>query len=331
MNSDMEHVRALGEALKPPADAPPLALRGRVLAGLASVPQRTRPRARPWTWAALVGSAVAAAALVVVAVDPAIVRPPGQDARGEQNPVRLLEFAADRVGAQAGPVVRGDQFIYTESVALLREARESGQGNYTAVEELRLVRLWLSVDGTRDGLIQVRPAGAGDAAAWESQVIAACTKGHGCTLTPGQATELPTDAEGMHRYLYRPDADEFSEVRMGPDERALNRAGSVLRAAQQAPAVQAAVFAAMSRIPKVRVRPGVSNLVDRQGVAIAYSGDYTQTELVFDPDTYRYLGVNRTQAWLAVARGPETLWLNYQLALREAITSVAVVDEVGTV
>ena len=329
MNSDMQMIRDFGEQLKPPADRPPLPLRGRVLDGIVAP-----PRARLWGATALLGGAVAASLMVMAAGQTMEAlrrpRPPVASHSGQTAPSteRLLEMAANRVAGEPDRVVRNDQFIYTESVALLQELRFDGR-DAISIRRLMVVRLWRSVDGTRDGLIQARPADKPDAEAeWESQAVPACGQPEVCRLNPVQAVELPTDADRMYAYLYRSAEDEFTVFGVNRHERALNRAGAVLKASQHTPAVQAAVFQAMGRIRGVSVRPGVSDVAGRLGVAVVYSGTGTETELVFDPETYRYLGINRGRQWSSGTERPN-LWLSYTLALREAMTFVAVTDRAG--
>lgn len=56
------------------------------------------------------------------------------------------------------------------------------------------------------------------------------------------------------------------------------------------PAVRAALFGAMSRIANVTVAHHVADAAGRRGIAITVTDQTYNEQLIFDPDTYVYLG-----------------------------------------
>ena len=322
---DLRRLRDLGEALKPSPDQPPFELRWRVLGSLQAVeavgavgaPARMRRSLHRFRATALaVGAFAACFAIMTLAGSVGPQRYPLEKAH-------MLKLAAHRVAA--GPVhsPRPDQFIYTESIAVYRELRPAG----TVMRERQVqVRAWRSVDGTHEGLVQSFVLDAWPAE-WQRQTIPACSPGP--CLPSQSAADLPTDARAMYRYLYRPQIGEFSFQPIGVDERALNRAGDVLRLSQHLPAVQAAVFQAIAQIPGVSLRLDAVDVAGRHGIALAYTGTGNETELVFEPGTYKYLGVNRKMTWVYVTRQQDGFVLLPDGATREAVLHIAVVDQVG--
>jgi hypothetical protein len=235
----------------------------------------------------------------------------------------MLKLAAHRVAAAPVFSPRPDQFIYTESIAVYRELRPVG----AVLRERQVrVRAWRSVDGHHEGLVQTMVTDAGGAP-WRDSLIPVCQPGS-CRAAQS-AAGLPTDAEAMYGYLYRADPAEPPFQQVGADERALNRAADVLRLSRQLPPVQAAVFQAMARIPGVELRLDGTDVAGRHGIALAYTGEGNETELIFEPGSYKYLGVNRKMTWVYVVREPDRYLLLPDEAIREAVTRVAVVDRVG--
>lgn len=303
---ELRGLRELGEALRPAQDQPPFELRYRVLA---SLEKRRRPRRFRSAVLAL-GAFVACFAIMTVTGSGGPTRYPLE---------KMLNLVAHRMAAAPAHSPRPDQFIYTESVAVYRELRPAG----TLVRERQVqVRAWRSVDGTHEGLTQTL---IGDA--WQGSPIPVC-RPDSC-LPAQSAAGLPADPEAMYQYLYRTDPGQWSAQTTGADERALSRAADVLRLSQHLPAVQAAVFQAMARIPGVSLRLDAADVAGRHGIALAYTGKGNETELIFEPGTYKYLGVNRKMTWIYIVRGQDGYLLLPDEAIREAVTRVAIVDRVG--
>ncbi|MEV6925844.1 CU044_5270 family protein [Dactylosporangium sp. NPDC051485] len=324
MEPDLRLVRELGEQLAPPTGALPADLRRRVL----SAPVRA-PRPRSWVssriWqTALVGAAAAAA--IAAITGPVVITHSG-DGRPPPATVDVVRLASERAAAVPAAIAWPDQFIYTESVVLYRTI--DGRSTPPADDGPLLVREWRSVNGTHDGLVRERPRDQ-PAAAWRDATVAGCRDGYQSTAVPewrvpcmpdlGSDGSLPVDVDAMLAYLRRSGTS---------DDQAFDNAARVLYVSQHASAVQAAVVAAIGRIPGITVRPGVVDAAGRPGVALAYRSRDAETELVFDASTYAYLGVNRTilrRTTPNQATEPAS-----RILIRQAVEHVAIVDSIGSV
>ncbi|MFG2054097.1 CU044_5270 family protein [Micromonospora sp. NPDC048930] len=325
--TDLKSLDELGRTLDPPAPTPPGRLRHRVLTE-ATRPARGRRLTAPrfgWRLAAVGGLAAALTAGVLATQVVSF---------GERTPVstasaaeRILAGAAEQARRQPARPVRADQFIYVESRTVTMSVHEGGSEPATISPAHR--RVWLSVDGTRDGLLRER----GDTATGrEEMVLPGCQDGTStqrksgkpvqveCTPTPGYHADLPTDADGMLAYLYR-GADRTKNPR---DQEAFTTAGDLIREAYLSPATLAAVFEAVARIPGVRVVGNVTDAAGRAGVALARDEvQGIRAELVFDRKTSAFLGEHEVLTRDA-----------YGLKAGESINStavlkVAVVDRAG--
>src|SRR5689334_10029964 len=347
MDTDLRMLAELGESLDPPAGEPPAELRHRVLAGARS-PRRLRWRSPvpalgtrlAWRLGAVGAAAATAIAASVgaglLAGAPAHVAEPAPPSPAVRpvDAAQVLTLAALHIAEEPALPARPDQFLFVESTVTYRLV--PGRAGGPAMGP-RATRSWLSVDGTRDGLIRSRPL-AVPSAAWQDERIPGCRDGRfaptldrpkhtePCTPNPAYRADLPTDPAAMRAYLYRPDADHTG---LPADQLAFERVAEVLSLSLGAPAVQAAVYRAAAEIPGTTISQPATDVAGRPGIAVARTDTGIRTELIFDAGTYRYLGTNRTFADPAAAGS-----LNFQgwhlLSVdQEAIQRVAVVDRVG--
>jgi len=306
--NEMTILDDLGATLDP-AGSPPPDLRRRVLT------QTVRPSRRRWLRLAVAGglAATVTAVALVLQVVPLGDRPPAARAQAAD----ILLAAAAQATLQPDQVVRPEQFIAIESVATVRSTREStGESIVHAVHRWA----WLSADGTHDGLIREQNR-AGDST---DLPVPGCTDGHvtqskggvtavsPCTPDPAYVEGLPTTVDGMLVYLYR-NADSTKNPR---DQEAFQAAANLIGEAYRRPAVLAAVYGALAKIPGVAVVGDVTDEAGRSGVAISLREvQGTRTDLIFDPASHAYLGV-RTVA------GDEVQY-------SAAVLSISIVDRVG--
>ncbi|GGM82010.1 CU044_5270 family protein [Dactylosporangium sucinum] len=324
MDPDLRLLRELGDQLGPPAGQLPAGLRHRVLSATGRTPH---PRRRAWSrvWQSALVSAATAAVAAAIAV-PVVITRSGGDRPPET--AEVAQLAAERAAAGAVVSALPGQFVYIESVMRYLTVQH-GQAPSAADEGPLVVREWRSVDGTRDGLVRRRPLDQPQAA-WHDETVAGCRDGYQSTAVPqwrvpcasgsSVGAGLPVDADAMLAYLRRSG---------GGDDQAFDNAARVLYLSQHTPAVQAAVFAAVGRIPGVSVRRDVVDVTGRSGVALAYRGPDAETELIFDRTTFAYLGVNRTLLRLTLpnqATEPAP-----RILIRQAVEHVAIVDSVGSV
>jgi hypothetical protein len=359
MNSDLRMLRELGESRTPPADEPPAELRRRVLAG--ALPERGRRArlphrpvgARPaWRFAAVgaTAAAVTAAMLVMQTGHRAGTTPPPAGAGATPEAVRILQLAAHQVTAAPAPAARPDQFVFVESVDSILRINDLGPAKdpdrlHLATAKLapHLSRRWLSVDGTRGVFARYLPWRSSAAPLDQTGASPGCRDGRevidparpdvtrACTPHPAVRADLPTDAEAMLRYLYRPGDEGAGGPNVPADQKAFQRASEVIEASLSAPAVQAAVFRAVAQMPGVTVSPGAVDAAGRRGVAVTRTGGPFRFELIFDAKTHRYLGSSWDVVDLAtVFRGLTIRGMKSgDPTTQTAILRVAIVDRAG--
>lgn len=322
---EMAMLDELGAALDP-AGPPPQDLRRRVLAE-AVRPQPVWRRLLAGRTGLRVAVGGGLAAVLTAAVLAVQVFPIGGGGSAAQA-ADILAGAAEQARHRPDVPVRGDQFVHVESVATVLGMNEATKQSSTAVIARRV---WLSADGTRDGLVQQRPRAGGD---WTDRRLPGCqdgvmtqTKGgvtgtQACTPTPAYVGGLPTDPDAMLAHLYRIADDQPNKNPR--DQRAFSAAADLVGEAYLAPASLAAVFGAVARIPGVSVIGDVTDEAGRDGVAVALREvQGTRTELIFDRGSHAYLGTRS----VALQDG-EGLTAG-QVLYSTAVLTVEIADRVG--
>ncbi|MBU2662426.1 CU044_5270 family protein [Actinoplanes bogorensis] len=275
------------------------------------------PRRR-WVWrlapvAAL--ASVVAAGVTVVALRGPDSPPPAPEA------VRVLRLAAAE--ARRDPVLpaRPDQYVYIESRVAWAGATMVSPDNaqyIPPVEKNR--RIWLSVDGTRDGLLDeqaVRPSEAGRDTIHRNTPLP--VQG---TPIPAYLRNLPTEATAMRNWLYA-GTGATKEGGNPPDVTAFVKVGDTLREQYVPPASAAALFEAAATIPGTTVVKQQVDLAGRRGIAVSKVHHATRHDLIFDARTYRFLG-EREVAQEDAAPFPAGAVIGWTAQLQ-----VAVVDKAG--
>ena len=328
MRSDLSILEDFGASLAPEREHPPAEVRHRVLNGMRQPVRRPRLLARlsgvrlAWRIGApAVAAAAVAAGLVagqlsdIAGGEPA---PPGVEARGGAAPQvpagaeQVLLLAAQRAAASPAMDARPNQFLFIDSVEV--ESRFDRAGGAATVSGPMRTRTWLSVDGTRDGLV-IQEAGSparthidGCTGGRQAQTIdrPESTPEVACTPEPAyRPGRVPTDAARLLAYVYAvaaaepawvsvgegPDGRPRGFVRLSADQRAFTEIAGILYK-NHLPAVQEAAFRAAGRIAGVQVRRDVADAAGRVGVAVTRTEAGAREELVFDPTSYRYLGHN---------------------------------------
>ncbi|MFI5488764.1 CU044_5270 family protein [Micromonospora echinaurantiaca] len=267
---------------------------------LAAPPRSRRPARRPARRLVLSGVAAAGLAAAIASV---LVLVPDQ-LGGSTPPARADATQVLRNAAAAALRVpdvdpRPDQFVYIRSQEG-PELRES----------------WMSVDGTRDGLI-IETSAAGRT----ELVVPGCRNGRAvalkgsrvvpgqtepCTPAPAYRADLPTDAAAMRAFLTANASGEPGDANaLGKD--VLYYLDGYLR-----PRTRAALYEAAATMPDLRTVPSAKDAAGRPGIGITWPSTNGPGEivLVFDPGTYTFLGVG----------GP---------AGGSAVLAVAIVDRAG--
>ncbi|MGB2571757.1 CU044_5270 family protein [Micromonospora citrea] len=291
---DMQLLRQIG-AETPPATPELLSsARNRLMAATAPAspaPTRIRRSSRR-NWRLVLGGVAAAGA--AAAVTSVVVLAPNQfggDAPAARaDATQVLRNAATAALQVPDVTPRPDQFIYRRI--------QDGPSTHES---------WLSVDGTRDGLVRESSAGKrtetpvpgcrnGRAAVVKGdQVVKSQTEP--CTPEPAYRADMPTDATAMRAYL----AEHGSGEPGSP-----NAAGKdVLYLAERylRPASRAALYEAAATAPGLRAVENVTDGTGRSGVGIAWPSTRGEGDivLVFDAETHAFLGTSGASSVLNLA------------------------------
>jgi hypothetical protein len=388
MTSDLSFLEELGADLAPADDQPPAEVRHRVMNGMRQPARRPRllPRLTgvrlawrlgvPAVAAAAVGAALISAQIPGDSGRPA---PPGQGRQGVEalpsDPPRppdarqVLLLAAQHTADAPTMDARPDQFLYIDSVevesstALDKDRHGRIVAGRTTISKPLRTRTWLSVDGTRDGLVlqgRTRTHLDGCTNGKQAETIdrPETSPQVDCVPEPAyQPGRVSTDPNRLRRDVYATataqptwvsvgeDADGSPRgwVRLSDDQRAFVQIAEILYK-NHLPAVQEAAFRVAGQIPGVQVRQDAKDAAGRTGIAVTRTEAGSREELLFDPDTYRYLGHNIIGAELDLTgadvvatpgrKGTARITVGSkpkpgQIVYESALLNVAIVDKAG--
>jgi hypothetical protein len=261
--NDLDLLTSLGDETPLPDPAALAPVRARVMAGIA------RRRRRRVLFAA---AAVAAAAATLALVPGHPATPPPARARstvgatagtGPGSPaIRLLDLAAKAALTQPAVTPGAAQFVYLKDFDV----------------SLGYTQTWTSVSETRNGLMKED----GDAA----MTTRPCPEA-GCDPYGRYLPGFPVTAAAVPGYLTR----TFPAAAHDVDEFAVTE-GAILNTAYLLPRQRAAFYTYLATIPGVSVRYGVRDAAGRQGTGLVWQTQAGKIMLIFDPDTYAYLGTS---------------------------------------
>jgi hypothetical protein len=191
---------------------------------------------------------------------------------------RVLRLAASEALREPVLKARPDQFVYVESQVAWAGGvlRENGKTSYLPPAEKRR-RIWLSVDGSRTGLLKETGSRRDGLPFKDSAPIPG--GGH-----PAYARDLPTDSAKMRQWLYQGEPGD-----RGPDTAAWSKITDTLREQYVPPAAVAAIFEAAATIPGASEVKQV-DLAGRHGIAVSRTDGGIRADLIFDAATYHFLG-----------------------------------------
>ncbi|SCG75889.1 CU044_5270 family protein [Micromonospora coxensis] len=283
---DLQLLRQLG-AETPPATPETLSpARNRLMAAATPAPTTIRRPTRR-SWRGVLGGVAAAG--VAAAVTSVLVLAPDQfggDAPAARaDATQVLRSAATAALQVPDATPRADQFIYRRT--------QDGPSIHES---------WLSVDGTRDGLVRESAAGKrtetpvpgcrdGRAALVKGgEVLPGRTEP--CTPEPAYRPDMPTDATAMRAYLATHGSGEPGSVNAAGKD-VMYFAESYLR-----PASRAALYEAAAAVPGLRTVENVTDGAGRSGIGIAWPSTRGEGDivLVFDAETYAFLGTSGTSS-----------------------------------
>ncbi|MEU4554132.1 hypothetical protein EV382_0129 [Micromonospora violae] len=275
---------------------------------------------RGWRIAGAFGLAVTltAGALAVQTMRLGDQRPP------TANASEIFHLAADAARQQPELTARPDQYVFTESLATIREFPDSGP--YQTIRN----QLWQSAGGVAYTQARYRPEaepnGWGELKVLRVRDSAYPWKELDVFQPPAYHGGLPTDPDELLRYLREhpvelhlaEGADE--EAVYGDESMVYTTARSMLRG-YVPPRALAALFELLAREPGAVVISGdVVDAAGRHGVAIRMPGVIGgNQDFLFDRDTHVFLGTRGT----VVRNGKETLFDAV------ALLRIAIVDRPG--
>ena len=256
----------------------------------------------------ILAGAAGIAACVALAVTALL---PGSDSRSHTSQARVhldrtaasvlhrAALAALRLPARAP---QPDQFVYVEWA--------------NGVSTRQLYQAWLSVDGTRNGLI--RSGG-------RSSVDPGCHHGHqaeqhgySCVPAPAFLPGMPATPRGVLRYL-----EKTYGLRLGTGKKSLDRLGTtvdgLLSFTYLLPRQRAALYELLAQTPGFTLVPHAADVIGRQGIGVSWAlprgGDIV---IIFDRRTYAELGL------IAKGSGKDR---NYEFG--RALLKIAIVSKTG--
>ncbi|MEU1745216.1 CU044_5270 family protein [Micromonospora arida] len=275
---------------------------------------------RGWRLAGAVGLAVTLTAGALAAQTMRLGdRPPPTASASE-----IFHLAAEAARQQPELTARPDQFVFTESLATIRDLPDSGP--YQTIRN----QLWQSAGGVAytqgryrpetdpNGWSELRVLRMGDAADPEKDLDA--------FQPPAYHGDLPTDPDELLRYLRDHPVD--LHLPEGADEEALYGDESMVYTTARSmldgyvpPGALAALFELLAREPGAVVISGdVVDAAGRHGVAIRMPGVIGGNEdFLFDRDTHLFLGRRGS----VVRDGKESLHTSV------ALLRIAIVDRPG--
>jgi hypothetical protein len=192
---------------------------------------------------------------------------------------QVLHKAADRARSDGAgmPVPRNDQYLYTKEVTT-RTWTEDGRPRTKHYTD----ESWLSVDGSKpsrysySGRILDEPALTKHEVRWPPTEYAKLKK-------------WPTDPDALLAVFTREPEGAHSAMR---SQMAFADIVMLMRGPRvNPPGLQAAAFEAAARLPDIRIDHDQVDALGRHGIGISYPK--ISFGLVFDPDTYAYLGLRQ--------------------------------------
>ncbi|MEU0738476.1 CU044_5270 family protein [Streptomyces sp. NPDC006134] len=237
---------------------------------------RPAPARKPSGWlrpALVAGAAAAVVATLTVAL------PSGESAPAtSKEAVALLEdiaLAAEK--ADAPTDIRDDQFVYIKSKGGWTVQR--GDDAPAELEPVHQREVWLSVDGSREGMLHDPYAKS------DHEPLEKPTPGIPSNTDYRHLQTLPTDPDEMFEWL-----NSVSEGSDSKDEANFVLVGDLARESLMPPAQAAALYRAAAKIRGVFVVDDAVDAAGRHGIAVARVDDGERVELIFDKKTKEFLG-----------------------------------------
>ncbi|MFE2727560.1 CU044_5270 family protein [Kitasatospora sp. NPDC059327] len=267
-------------------------LRGHLMSEIGAKPARAR-RSR-YGWVALPALAGGLALAVVLttggggapdtpgaAPRPAVSRP----AAGPADAVQLLDRIAQVSASRPGATVRDDQYVCVRSE--WSGARYDAATGRTQTTPTHPRTVWLSVDGSANGLIEDATAfGRPENPRGRIALVPAPGPAGIARPTYHYLTTLPTDPRELLGMVYAEGNGKGGQ----PDQAAFRDIGNLISEQLIAPETSAAFYRAAALIPGVTLVDDAVDALGRHGVAVAREDGTVRSEWIFDRTGYEFLG-----------------------------------------
>lgn len=302
--NDLEILRDFCAEEAPPGPQELAAVKAKVLAGFGgAAPSRARARvgwassgrALSLPWPALAGAVAALAGAAIIA---ALLVPSGAAGRAGERGAGAVQLDAAIVLQRAAqtaltaPMPGNKQFIYAYTV--------TGIENDGQWVDPGVVREWVSVSGTRPGVIEQGPCLLLPSASDCNRLIAV-QKGP-FIFTYAGLEKLPTAPGALLDYLYQEQARACSGYRF-PVARAQLEFWGIFTILSDVPVLPPrfgeALFDAAAQIPGMAIIKNVRAATGQPGIAVALTSHLATSpagpngvEFIFNPRTYRFIGTN---------------------------------------
>ncbi|SDL22278.1 CU044_5270 family protein [Streptomyces indicus] len=203
---------------------------------------------------------------------------PRQAGGAPADAAELLDRVATVAAAKHTGPVRDEQYVYvkTKAAYTVQQLCEPAR-----LESPSLREVWLSVDGTRPGVLRAEREGPGTTS------LGTPTPGLPSNTYYRHLETLPTDPAKMLDWLHK-----ASEGGKSEDQNTFVLVGDLVRESLVPPKVAAALYRAAGRIDGVTLVKDATDAIGRKGIAVGRVDEESgvRDELIFDPETYEYLG-----------------------------------------
>jgi hypothetical protein len=278
----------------------------------APTPNRAR---RPRRRLSLIALPLATAGVIAASYALAVSGGPHQPTEStaiDSGAVQLLNRVATVAYNKPELTVRGDQYIYVKSFgAALVTNGDAPAGHQSFLPKPRSREAWLSVDGTRNGLL---------VESGSREMLDADPRPGLNDPTYRYLESLPTDPDVLLRKIYT----DTKGAGPGPNEEAFTTIGDALREQLVPPKISAALYKAAAKIPGVITVNDAVDGIGRHGIAVAFNGaNGERTEWIFNAKTLDFLGEASVQT-------KNTSWAKAgQVIVNSAVINRAIVDRPG--
>lgn len=318
--NELTTLRQLRSDVPTPADDALRAAEARLVATI-RLERRARPRpARRLAWSAAFATGLAAVAAVGVLAAHTRPMEKGDEPADLTTAAQILGLAATAADGRADLAPGPGQAIMIKSTTTHLGTYVGGARFLYRTERTN----WQPVDTGRYGALEIRhlepEAFAGEPIPPEEIARTGRVELHSTKPCPGGSAEfsrrqynqlrfLPTTPEKMLAFLRASSGatnDPKADRRSSPDELTFGAAGEMVGESYLPAPQRAALYRALALIPGLELVENATDAAGRAGVGVAFrdTNRGVRRELIFDPETFRYLGERAFVTDAAAAKAP---------------------------